>query len=159
MCTFIIHYMFHVNMIFLPTVYTLAMKAEKKSLSVFSRNLRRIRKAKGLSQYDLADKTGISQRMIYHYENHVSEPPLSKIATIAQSLGVTISDLLEDPAAESVVSAAHFDTRSLKKLQDILSLPSNDRAIIYRMLNKLLRENKRLDASQAQQVAEGIEAE
>ena len=130
------------------------MKAEQKALSVFSRNLRRIRKAKGLSQYDLADKTGISQRMVYHYENHVSEPPLSKIATLATALGVSVSDLLEDPATESAIVASHFDTRSLKKLQDILSLPPNDRAIIYRMLNKLLRESKRSASSQEPQAVE-----
>ncbi len=125
------------------------MKAEQKALSVFSKNLRRIRKAKGLSQYDLADKTGISQRMIYHYENHVSEPPLYKIAAIAKALGVKVSELLENSADEEIVSAAHFDMRSLKKLQDILSLPQNDRAIIYRMLNKLLRENKQREAQEA----------
>lgn len=151
--------MFHAKLVSLPSVYNRAMKAEKKALSVFSRNLRRARKAKGLSQYDLADKTGISQRMIYHYENHVSEPPLSKIAIIAKSLDVSVSDLLEDPADETTITAAHFDTRSLKKLQDILSLPQNDRAIIYRMLNKLLRENKRLGTSQARNVAERIEAD
>jgi transcriptional regulator with XRE-family HTH domain len=150
--------MFHVNMIFSPQVYTFSMKAEKKALPVFSRNLRRIRKTKGLSQYDLADKTGLSQRMIYHYENHVSEPPLSKIAIIAKALDVAVADLLEDPAAETALNASHFDTRSLKKLQDILSLPPNDRAIIYRMLNKLIRENKR-QSVQAQHVAESTRTE
>ena len=35
-----------------------------------------------------------------------------------------------------------FDTRSLKKIQDILSLPANDRSDLYRMLNKMLRKNQ-----------------
>jgi transcriptional regulator with XRE-family HTH domain len=118
-------------------------KKEGKA-SNFSTNLKRIRKEKGLSQYDLADLTGLSQRMIGHYEKHAIEPPLQKIEIIAKALNVRISDLLENSASknEEKIDVSRFDTRSLKRLQDILSLPPNDRADLYRMLNKMLRKNQ-----------------
>lgn len=116
---------------------------KKKKLSEFSKNLKRIRKAKGLSQYDLADITGLSQRMITHYETKVSEPPLTKLEILANALNVNISDLI-DPADrnDENIDISQFDTRSLKKLQDILSLPSNDRADLYRMLNRMIKKNQ-----------------
>jgi transcriptional regulator with XRE-family HTH domain len=115
-----------------------------KKLSNFSKNLKRIRKERGLSQYDLADITGISQQMIAHYETNVTEPPLDKIEVIAKTLKVEISDLLynDNLNPSTDVDITKFDTRSLKKLQEILSLPQNDRADIYRLLNKLIRKNQ-----------------
>ena len=117
---------------------------KKKELSTFSKNLKRLRKESGLSQYDLADMTGISQRMIGHYETHVIEPSLSKIEIIAKALKAKISDLLYNESVNNSedIDISKFDTRSLKKLQDILSLSPNDRADLYRMLNKIIRKNQ-----------------
>jgi transcriptional regulator with XRE-family HTH domain len=124
--------------------YDLTIMNKTKETSTFSKNLKRIRKERGLSQYDLADITGISKRMIGHYETHVTEPPLDKIEIIARALKVNISELLYNDAliSNSEIDISKFDTRSLKKLQDILELPPNDRADIYRLLNKLIRKNK-----------------
>jgi transcriptional regulator with XRE-family HTH domain len=120
------------------------MKNTKKKLSTFSKNLRYYRKKKGLSQYDLADLSGISSRMIGHYETHVIEPPLPKVEILAKALGIKISDLLESHEIKSsdTININDFDMRSLKKLQDILSLPANDRAAVYRLVNTLLRKNQ-----------------
>lgn len=120
------------------------MGTTKKTTIDFSRNLKLLRKKKGLSQYDLADLTGFSQRMIAHYETHAIQPSLDKIEAIAKALGVKPADLLasEDSTEDKGIDASRFDTRSLKKLQDILSLPQNDRADLYRMLNRMLRENR-----------------
>jgi transcriptional regulator with XRE-family HTH domain len=112
-------------------------------VSAFSRNLRRLRKERGLSQYDLAELTGMSQRMIHHYETSVSEPPLSKLELLGKALKVRPADLLEiAEEQEQSADALRFDTRSLKKLRDILELPANDRSVLYRTLNNLVRKNQ-----------------
>ena len=59
---------------------------------VFSENLKRLRKKRGLSQYDLADLTGISRRMIGHYENHAAKLTLTNIDKIANALKVKVID-------------------------------------------------------------------
>ena len=61
---------------------------------IFSQNLARIRKQKGLTQADLSKRSGISRRAIVHYENHVAQPPLEKIETLSKALGVNIATLL-----------------------------------------------------------------
>jgi transcriptional regulator with XRE-family HTH domain len=134
--------MYLVKSFFPSPLYPLLMARKPTPASSFSRNLRRLRKERGLSQYDLAEMTGISQRMIHHYENYVSEPPLSKIELIAKALKVKTSALLENPTEEDPSDAGQFDTRSLKKLRDILELPPNDRSFLYRTLSNLTRKNQ-----------------
>ncbi len=149
LCNSIIHYMYLVKPRFRTHLYTLLMARKPRQVSVFSRNLRRLRKERGLSQYDLAELTGMSQRMVHHYETSVSEPPLSKLELLAKALKVRPADLLEmaDEQDESE-DALRFDTRSLKKLRDILELPPNDRSFLYRTLNNLVRKNQLERAAQ-----------
>jgi transcriptional regulator with XRE-family HTH domain len=86
--------------------------------------------------------TGLSQRMIHHYESYASEPPLSKLELLAKTFKVRVSALLEGPEEASPVDASKFDTRSLKKLRDIPELPPNDRSFLYRTLSNLTRKNQ-----------------
>lgn len=126
------------------SLYNLRMEENEEPLSViFSQNFRRLRKKKGLTQYDLADATGFSQRMIAHYETHAVQLSLDKLEKIAKVLRVKPAELLtkESPSEEAPDPTA-FDTRSLKRMQDILSLPPNERSELYRMLNRMLRENR-----------------
>ena len=60
----------------------------------FKQNLRKLRKAKRVSQTELADYLGISQRTISHYENGTAEPSLSCLWQIADYLNVSLDDLL-----------------------------------------------------------------
>jgi transcriptional regulator with XRE-family HTH domain len=117
-----------------------------KELSTFSKNLKYYRKKKGLSQYDLADITGISQRMIAHYETNATQPSLDKVEIIADAMRIKVSDLIDDHDLtndnKTSIDMPDFDTKSLKKLRDILSLPPNDRATVYRLVNTLLRKNQ-----------------
>lgn len=114
--------------------------------SQFAQNLARIRKQRGLSQADLAELAGLSRRMINHYETHAIQPPIEKIEAIARALGIRPSQLFDTKLKVTEKDAASdltgIDPRSVKKLKDILSLPPEDRNVLYRMLNELLRKNQ-----------------
>ena len=117
-----------------------------KSISAFSQNLARIRKQRGLSQADLAERAGLSRRMINHYETQAVQPPIDKIEAIAEALGIKPSQLLDQTTKTTekdvAIDLTGIDPRSVKKLKDILSLPTEDRNVLYRMLNELLRKNQ-----------------
>ena len=134
--------MYHVKPFFTFPAYTIPMSRTRGPRSPFSRNLRRLRKERGLSQYDLAEMCGFSQRMIHHYETYASVPPLGKIKALAGALKVKVFELLDDPSAPDAPDASVFDTRSLKKLRDILELPPSDRSFLYRTLSNLVRKNQ-----------------
>lgn len=101
------------------------------------------RKKRGLSQYDLAESSGISRTMISHYEREGILPPADRLQALADSLDVPVYKLFK-PHGETKSSDTDlldFDPRSVKKLRDILSLPAGDRNDLYRILNKMIRKN------------------
>ncbi|MCK4818352.1 helix-turn-helix transcriptional regulator, partial [bacterium] len=112
----------------------------------FSENLARIRREKGISQKDLADRSGISSRMIAHYEKHVSHPALEKIERIAETLNVSIAELLGFTSitknSEASVSLSNINTRTLKQLKKIIRLNPIDRSTIYKMVDGLLQKEE-----------------
>ncbi len=60
----------------------------------FSERLRKVRRSKGLTQYDLADLMNTSQRMIAHYETKGNRPRIDKVKAIADALDVHIEELI-----------------------------------------------------------------
>jgi transcriptional regulator with XRE-family HTH domain len=120
------------------------MDHQKNLAKVFSRNLIAYRKQKGLSQYDLANTTGISRSMISHYEREGMLPPIDRLQAIARTLDIPVARLFEEKAQAACrsVDLSGVDPRSVKKLRDILSLSSEDRNDLYRILNKMLRKKQ-----------------
>ena len=115
-----------------------------KKKSIFSKNLTIIRKQRGLSQIDLAKKTGFSGRMIAYYETKVINPPLDKVEILAKTLKIGINDLLGTSEDEFKLQKeiSQIDTRTFKKIKIILSLPRHQRHMIYSMAESLLKQNQ-----------------
>jgi transcriptional regulator with XRE-family HTH domain len=110
---------------------------------LFSQNLIRIRKQRGLSQRELAEKSGVTHRMIAYYEKEAVKPPIDKIEPIAKALGVSISDLLGTKETTKIQDEfAQLDTRTLKKLKMILSLTNQERHMIYTMAESLIKKRE-----------------
>jgi len=112
----------------------------------FSENLVRLRKEKGISQKELANSSGISTRMIVHYEKHVSHPSLEKIEKIAESLNVSIAELLGLTPGRKNADTSDFlsniNTKTLKQFKKITKLSPIDRSTIYKMVDGLLQKEE-----------------
>jgi transcriptional regulator with XRE-family HTH domain len=123
--------------------YNSFMKIEKKHRPIFSRNLIKYRKERGLSQQELANITGLSQRMIVYYENEAVKPPIDKIEILAKALYVKINDLLGTSEESNIQKEfTQIDARTLKKFKKILSLPKHQRHIIYSMTESFIKQNQ-----------------
>jgi len=59
----------------------------------FAENLVRIRRAAGLSQDDLARRTGIHPTVISDFERALHEPRLNMLIKLTTGLGVSVTDL------------------------------------------------------------------
>ena len=57
--------------------------------------LRNIRKERGWTQKQLAEKAGIAREVVARIETGASQPTLSTLLKIAAALGVPITDLIE----------------------------------------------------------------
>ncbi len=60
----------------------------------FSENIRNFRHAKGLSQRDLGLLLGVSMQAVSKWENGLAYPDIFLLPVIAQTIGVTIDELL-----------------------------------------------------------------
>lgn len=63
-------------------------------MTIFSEQLKRLRKEKKLSQDDLAEQLFISRQSISKYENGESTPDLDNLAKIANILEVSLDELV-----------------------------------------------------------------
>ena len=62
-------------------------------------NLRRLREARGLTQQDLSEASGVPRPTLAHLESGSANPTLSVLARVAVSLGVAMEELVAAPPA------------------------------------------------------------
>ena len=114
---------------------------------IFSNNLSRIRKMKGYSQRELAKISGISHRMINHYENNPTSVPINKLKILADALDTKITFFFDDSEYEDN-SVENLDVRWIKKINEIRNLPEADRKEINRHISSLIEKQKLREQNQ-----------
>lgn len=121
-----------------PTI-VLGMPRKKREETDFGQRLVALRKAAGLTQVQLADAAGTSQRAISYYENHASFPPAPALIALAAALGVTTDELLGvgAPKREAVARQSPELRRLWKKFQQVGDLPERDQRAVIRLINSL----------------------
>lgn len=100
------------------------------------KTIQALRKEKGLTQKELAQRLGVSASMIGQYETDVRKPKLKTLEKISAALGVAITDIIDvseiSPSLNSFIPLAY----KLQKLFDkrdedgIIPLTDEDRADI-----------------------------
>lgn len=65
----------------------------------FEENLVKLRKSKGLSQEELAEKLDVSRQTVYKWESGQSYPELDRLVIISKLFGYTIDDILHKDLA------------------------------------------------------------
>lgn len=58
-------------------------------------NVRRLRKAKGLSQEELADRAGVHRTFISQIERATKHPTIQSLDKVAKGLEVALTELVE----------------------------------------------------------------
>jgi transcriptional regulator with XRE-family HTH domain len=104
----------------------------------FGDRLRRFRKAKGMTQTELGDLVGISQRLVTYYETQGGNPPADVLARLSEALDVSTDVLLglaapNDPRA----SAAPETLRLWRRLRRIEDVRPQDQKTILKMIDAL----------------------
>ena len=96
-------------------------------------NIKMLRKAKGWSQIELAEKLNTTQKVISDYETEKRKPPLERLPALSKIFEVTIEQLIgaEKVKIETTGTHIHKNSRSAKiqELFDKLE-PFEQRAIL-----------------------------
>ena len=67
----------------------------------FGKRVRDLRIRQNLTQQQLADKIFVARKTISNWEGGIRKPDVSMIGRVARSLGVEVSELLDDSTSES----------------------------------------------------------
>ena len=101
----------------------------------FGEKIKAARLAMNLSQTELAQMTGISERSLYTYEQLGTLPRKSNIRKLAEALNISVSYLLDDQESDTqshreedlfiAEARAQFGSKGAKEAQEVLGRVSS----------------------------------
>lgn len=114
-------------------------KLQPSTENGFAQRLVSIRTSRELTQTQLGEMTGLTQRTISHYETGAGYPPAPTVVDLAKALNVTTDELLgAKPSKNAKATKMNAETKRLwTKFQQLLSLPDKDQRAVIRMVNSL----------------------
>jgi transcriptional regulator with XRE-family HTH domain len=123
----------------MPFTIADAMPRKKYEEASFGERLQAIRKARGLTQVQLAEAAGTTQRAISYYETEAGFPPSPAVIDLAKALKVTTDELLglRPPKVERVNDDSEA-RRQWKRFQMVTTLPERDQKAVIRLINSLV---------------------
>lgn len=95
--------------------------AEKESLGI---RLAQVRKEHGLTQVELAARTGLIQVVVSDYERGRLRLPADMALRFAEVLGVTVDELLQAPKSRAVKPTKLPSLKLVRRMEQIESLPT-----------------------------------
>ncbi len=88
---------------------------------MFSEQLKRLRRQRGLSQEELAERAGINRSYLSLLENGRSSPTMEVVEKLAQGLGVSIWTLLSAAQERHYEYDSETETEMYEGLRDFLN--------------------------------------
>lgn len=82
----------------------------------FGATIAALRKENGMTQLDLAQKMGVTDKAVSKWERDLSFPDVSSLPRLAEELGVSVDDLLEAKSKDTSRGSA------MKKVQPLVEL-------------------------------------
>lgn len=107
-------------------------------MSAVGRNIRRLREERGLSQAELAQIAGVSDKAVSTWEVGMKLPRLGALTKVAEFFNVTVSELYEDDILYRNPSPLRQDEREL--LIAYRAAPEEVRAAVMMILSQYKKE-------------------
>jgi transcriptional regulator with XRE-family HTH domain len=105
----------------------------------FGERLQAVRKARGLTQVQLAEAAGTTQRAVSYYETEAGFPPAPAVIGLAKALRITADELLGVRAPKVERLDDDSETRRMwKRFQMVSALPERDQKAVIRLINSLV---------------------
>lgn len=101
------------------------------------------RKARGLTQVQLAEQLGIAQQTLAHYEGGRLRLPASLLNTVAQVVDVGVEELLGQPRAAKAAGKRGPASRLALQVERIGQLPRAKQRFVMEMLDTVLAQASR----------------
>jgi len=106
--------------------------------------IKRIRTAKGLSQKEVLNISGLDKAQFSRIENGKTDPSFTTLEKIAKALGISISELFA--TTDEIKEVNSHDKTVMEKVTLIESLNDDEKNTIYSMLDAFVGKRKLKDA-------------
>ena len=107
-----------------------------RTLQGFGQRLKAIRTSKSLTQQELGELVGVSQRVVAYYEADDAQPPGALLVELATALDVSADELLGiEPLKEKLPPKT---ARIRRRLQQVEELPPADQKAILKFVDALV---------------------
>ena len=119
----------------------LVMPVQRKPTSVFGAQLIALRKARGMTQSQLAQAIGVNQSTVSYHEAIADMPAGEIVVKLAQVLGVTTDELLgaKPPPRIDSPTADPGARRYWRRFQQLMQLPEKDQRAVFRTLDTMTK--------------------
>jgi transcriptional regulator with XRE-family HTH domain len=94
-----------------------------------------LRREKGISQQTLAERTGLTKRVISYYEREAKTIPSNNLQKIAKAFNVEVDLLLNHEVQKSVLKQ---NRAFLKRLEKAKNLPPEKQKLISDLIDNLI---------------------
>ncbi len=109
---------------------------KERSLQGFGQRLKRIRQGRALTQQELGDRVGVSQRVVAYYESDDSQPLGALLVELARALEITADELLGIEQLREKVPVKKASIR--RRLQQVEELPTADQKAALKFVDALV---------------------
>ncbi len=116
----------------------MAAKTGTKTADTLGQRMARLRRERGLTQVELAERLSVTQPAISDYENDDTRLPADMAVQIARILGVSTDELLGLKEAAPATAAGARNRRLQRRLQQIDKLPRRDQQALLRTIEAFI---------------------
>lgn len=107
----------------------------------FAEKLSKMRKERGLTQQEMAQKAGVGIAQLRRYEGGKSSPTLEVIKNISKTLGVTTDELIFDEN-ESIAANKIIDRQLLEQFEVVSEMNRHEKDTIKTILESMILKNR-----------------
>jgi len=114
---------------------------KERAIEGFGRRLAEIRKNRGITQAQLGEAVGVSNRVIAYYETESDQPPGALLVDLCTALRVSADELLgiTIPKEPKNLKLA----RLMNRLKRVADLPAADQRSVLQHIDALLEARKK----------------
>ena len=123
------------------TLWNSQMTPEDKQLyQVLGQRIAHARKAMGLTQTQVADQLGLSQKTLAHYEVGRLRISIATLIPLAEILNRTVDELLNEEQAAKPAAKRGPASKLQRQIEQVRQLPRAKQQFVMEMLDTVLQQ-------------------
>ena len=112
-----------------------------KKAPPFGQRMAALRKRSGLTQVELAERLGLTQKAVDYYERRAPKPSIELLLNLADVFHVTTDELLGLNGTTGAIAKKHGPASDLEqKLEQVKQLPKSQQKTVLAMLSGLVEQ-------------------